>query len=141
MNTPITRAGRWLLDRSRWDDGMRGFFVRINATGSPDDMHRHILAIEREAYDASLTGSGIGLPDGMTRDDAYVQGMSDAEDLIRNRVEELIEKAGGRCVFPEDYNPNEMNICETHSELLFDDECEDQPRQLLAVLDILDEHT
>lgn len=49
MNSPATRAGRWLLDRTRWDDGMRGFFVRINATAGPDDMHRHILAIESEA--------------------------------------------------------------------------------------------
>jgi len=46
---PLTKAGQWLLDRSRWDDGMRGFFVRINATAGPDDMHRHVLAIENEA--------------------------------------------------------------------------------------------
>ena len=49
MNEPMTKAGRWLLDRTRWDDGMRGFFVRINATAGPDDMHRHVLAIEAEA--------------------------------------------------------------------------------------------
>ena len=49
MNAPTTRAGQWLLDRAHWDDGMRGFFVRINATGSPQDMHRHVLAIESEA--------------------------------------------------------------------------------------------
>ena len=49
MNDPATRAGKWLVDRSLWDEGMRGFFVRINATAGPDDMHRHVLAIESEA--------------------------------------------------------------------------------------------
>jgi hypothetical protein len=28
---------------------MRGFFVRINQTGGPEDMLIHVLAIEREA--------------------------------------------------------------------------------------------
>jgi len=46
---PATAAGRWLVDRSRWDSGMRGFFVRINQTGGPEDMLIHVLAIEREA--------------------------------------------------------------------------------------------
>jgi len=47
--TPTTKAGRWLLDRTNWNDGMRGFFVRINATAGADDMFRHIIAIENEA--------------------------------------------------------------------------------------------
>jgi len=46
---PATRAGRWLIDRSDWDSGLRAFRVRINATAGPDDMHRHVLAIEAEA--------------------------------------------------------------------------------------------
>ena len=55
MNEPMTKAGGWLLDRTRWDDGMRGFFVRINATAGPDDMHRHVLAIEAEAAEMEHT--------------------------------------------------------------------------------------
>jgi len=51
---PTTKAGTWLIVNSRWDDGMRGFFVRINNTGGPDDMHRHVLAIENEAHAATL---------------------------------------------------------------------------------------
>jgi hypothetical protein len=49
VTEPITKAGKWLVDRSRWDDGMRGFFVRINATAGPEDMLVHVLAIEEEA--------------------------------------------------------------------------------------------
>jgi hypothetical protein len=49
MNDPRTPAGRWLLDHSQWEEGLRAFRVRINATGGPDDMHRHVLAIEQEA--------------------------------------------------------------------------------------------
>lgn len=48
---PATKAGRWLLSNTRWDDGMRGFFVRINATAGPEDMRVHVLAIEAEARD------------------------------------------------------------------------------------------
>jgi hypothetical protein len=54
MNEPTTPAGRWLVDRSQWDDGQRAFRVRINATAGPDDMHRHVLAIEKEAAAAAL---------------------------------------------------------------------------------------
>lgn len=44
-----------MLDRSQWIDGDRAFRVRINATAGPDDMHRHILAIERETRKRVLT--------------------------------------------------------------------------------------
>ena len=110
MREPTTRAGQWLLDRSEWDDGNRAFRVRINATGGPDDMHRHILAIEREAVEAYAA-------------------------KVRLAVEGLVERAGGRCTVVEADDP----VCGTHSELLFDNECEDQPRQLLAALAALDE--
>ena len=56
MAAPLTKAGRWLVDRSQWNDGMRGFFVRINATAGPEDMLIHVLAIEREAAAAALRG-------------------------------------------------------------------------------------
>jgi hypothetical protein len=49
MTEPATKAGKWLVERTRWDAGMRGFFVRINQTGGPEDMRVHVLAIEREA--------------------------------------------------------------------------------------------
>lgn len=49
MKDPLTKAGKWLVDRSDWDSGLRAFRVRINATASPQDMHRHVLAIESEA--------------------------------------------------------------------------------------------
>lgn len=52
LTEPTTKAGTWLVERSRWDVGMRGFFVRINATAGPEDMHRHVLAIEAEAVAA-----------------------------------------------------------------------------------------
>ena len=56
---------------------------------------------------------------------------------LRAAVEALVSKAGGRCVVPDDV---EDPVCLTHSELLFDGECEDQPRQLLAVLALIDAH-
>jgi hypothetical protein len=49
MAAPLTAAGRWLVERSNWNDGMRGFFVRINSTAGPEDMLVHVLAIEQEA--------------------------------------------------------------------------------------------
>jgi hypothetical protein len=57
---------------------------------------------------------------------------------IRERVEGLITGAGGRCVRPDDYDPGELNVCETHSELIFEEGCEDQPHELLRVLAELD---
>jgi hypothetical protein len=49
VTTPETKAGRWLVAKSNWDAGMRGFFVRINLTAGPEDMLVHVLAIEAEA--------------------------------------------------------------------------------------------
>ena len=48
MSEPTTPAGRWLVDHSQWDDGLRAFRVRINVTAGPEDMLIHVLAIERE---------------------------------------------------------------------------------------------
>jgi hypothetical protein len=48
---PRTPAGRWIVERTRWDNGMRGFFVRINNTAGPEDMLNHVLAIEDEAFE------------------------------------------------------------------------------------------
>lgn len=56
---------------------------------------------------------------------------------VRERVKGLIEAAGGRCVKPDGYDPNELAVCEAHGELFFEGGCEDQPRALLAVLALL----
>jgi hypothetical protein len=52
VTEPTTPAGRWLVDRSDWIDGLRAFRVRINNTAGPEDMRIHVEAIERESADA-----------------------------------------------------------------------------------------
>jgi hypothetical protein len=63
----------------------------------------------------------------------YIAGSEAALARAAREVSALIEERGGLCVDPGDNNP----ICETHSELLFDGFCEDDPRDLRAVLRIL----
>lgn len=99
---PSTRAGQWLLDRSRWDDGMRGFFVRINATAGPEDMLRHIDAIEAEARAALLAGLEAGVREEIDVFEAFCRGAFYGQDAVvlvreiaslRAAVLDLIRKA------------------------------------------------
>jgi hypothetical protein len=53
MSKPsITEAGKWLLDKTRWDEGMRGFFTRVFQLGSPQDMATIVGMIEKQAATA-----------------------------------------------------------------------------------------
>lgn len=106
-DTPRTKAGQWLLDRARWDEGMRGFFVRINATGAPDDMHRHILAIEAEARRDAVAEwrgllekmadpvSGLDLVDLLTRSVSDDPDQPNVGALLRHWAEQIRALLGG----------------------------------------------
>jgi len=69
-------------------------------------------------------------------DDLLAAGvLTEALAKVRGEVVALIEEHGGLCVVSGD---PEDPICETHSEMMFDGFCEDDPRDLRAVLAILD---
>jgi len=67
--------------------------------------------------------------------EAAARAVSEALAKVRGEVVALIEEHGGLCVVSGD---PEDPICETHSEMMFDGFCEDDPRDLRAVLAILD---
>jgi hypothetical protein len=68
------------------------------------------------------------------------QARHDALLALRETVEGLIQEAGGLCVVPDDFEDDSINICATHSEIMFGDTltCEDDPRHLRAVLAAID---
>jgi hypothetical protein len=93
MKAPRTRAGQWLLDRSQWEEGLRAFRVRINATAGPDDMHRHILAIEQEA--ASDPRLDVLLAAGKAWNEARdIKALAVAEQALRDALAAYKEKPG-----------------------------------------------
>jgi hypothetical protein len=104
MNEPTTKAGRWLVDRSDWIDGLRAFRVRINNTAGPDDMRIHVLAIEREAADAERAmitalvqdAADVGIypkagPNGPRT--PYQDGFNAAAMQIGDALDALLEKS------------------------------------------------
>jgi hypothetical protein len=134
MTTPTTKAGRRLL-------AMHANCAPMTACTMHGDLPQAVLAIEDDARaqvwaernDADADENASGYADGV----AFAR--ADLAAALVARVETMIEQAGGRCVRPTDYDPDEVNICEAHSEVMLDDECEDQPRQLLAVLAVIRE--
>jgi hypothetical protein len=102
VNEPTTKAGCWLLDRANWNDGMRGFFVRINATAGPEDMLRHIIAIEQEARAAGLAEvygyHDIHLRDLRAKvveleDPRHEPPWFDDDHIVRSDVLDLVDRA------------------------------------------------
>jgi len=92
MKEPTTKAGQWLVDRTNWNDGMRGFFVRINATGSPQDMVIHVATIEREARAAVLRELRVEVEVAL-EDPRHGPPWLDDDHIVRSEVLDLIDRA------------------------------------------------
>ena len=93
MTDPTTKAGKWLVDRSNWDGGMRGFFIRINATGGPEDMRNHVLAIEAEARADALREAAERVR--VLRDDTDVPSIGIRGSLV------LLDEGPSRVILPD----------------------------------------
>lgn len=57
-----TEAGQWLIDRARWDSGMRGFFIRVWNTGSPQDIATIVRMIEEQAREEAAKDKSCDCP-------------------------------------------------------------------------------